>query len=169
MKTKQLLFLGGGLLTVLIAFNYKKVASTATNLFNDMTKPRGIRNNNPGNLRISSITWLHKIPAAQNTDGAFEQFETFAWGTRALIKNLKAYYDGGLKTISQVINKWAPSSENNTTAYISAVASQSDLDPDTVFDWNQNNLYNISKAIGLHENGVDCINPEIFNQAWALL
>ncbi|MCA9329527.1 hypothetical protein KDA11_02695, partial [Candidatus Saccharibacteria bacterium] len=34
--------------------------------------PRGIRNNNPGNIRISNNQWRGKIPVSQNTDGSFE-------------------------------------------------------------------------------------------------
>ena len=52
---------------------------------------RGYRNNNPLNLRISNNAWKGKIPASQNTDGAFEQFQTMAKGLFVIGGN-----DGGL-------------------------------------------------------------------------
>ena len=64
---------------------------------------RGYRNNNPLNLRISSNKWKGKVPASQNTDGAFEQFETMAYGFRAALKNLQTYINKcGCRTSSTV-------------------------------------------------------------------
>lgn len=78
--------------------------------------PRGIRNNNPGNLRSWGDT-----PRI----GGYARFATPEAGLTAMIKNLQAQQSvHGLNTISGIISKWAPPSENNTAAYIAAVAKQ---------------------------------------------
>lgn len=76
---------------------------------------RGMRNNNPGNLR----------PVSMNNpqDGGFRVFRTREEGWGALGQQLKGYYNAGLDNIKSIISKYAPSSENNTMAYINAVAS----------------------------------------------
>lgn len=98
---------------------------------------RGIRNNNPGNIRIGKTAWRGKIPISQNTDGEFEQFQTFALGVRAMIKNIQSYQrDRGINTIEQIIKTWAPASDNNNTvAYIAAVSMQSGLSPTQPLDF----------------------------------
>lgn len=85
---------------------------------------RGYRNNNPLNLRISSNKWKGKVPAAENTDGAFEQFTTMAYGFRAALKNLQAYITKHhCNTIQSIVNKWTPASDgNNPASYAARVA-----------------------------------------------
>jgi len=81
---------------------------------------RGVRNHNPGNIRRSSDPWQGL--AAEQTDPAFFQFISAAYGIRALVKTLITYQDKhGLQTVAEIISRWAPSSENNTGSYISAV------------------------------------------------
>ncbi|MEO6498293.1 MAG: hypothetical protein ABIN95_04740, partial [Mucilaginibacter sp.] len=65
--------------------------------------PRGMKNNNPGNIRRGATAWQGKIPLGQNTDGAFEQFTTYVYGIRAMIKNLLSYYRDGLNTVERII------------------------------------------------------------------
>ena len=56
------------------------------------TQPRGLRNNNPGNIRNSDATdWQGEIPASKKQDNSFEEFEDMAHGYRALIKLLQNY------------------------------------------------------------------------------
>lgn len=57
-----------------------------------MDKPRGIRNNNPGNLRWGD-PWQGLVPEAQRTDKDFCQFVAPAWGIRALAITLISYQD----------------------------------------------------------------------------
>lgn len=90
----------------------------------DMTKPRGIRNNNPGNIRLSTTAWAGQVPANQQTDSAFVQFITPEYGIRAFYKVLLKYRTSyGLDTPAGIIGRWAPPTENNTGAYAQAVAS----------------------------------------------
>src|ERR1700741_2538170 len=50
---------------------------------------RGLKNNNPGNIHITSQSWKGKIPKTLNTDGSFEQFTEKHWGVRAMTRIIK--------------------------------------------------------------------------------
>lgn len=77
---------------------------------------RGILNHNPGNLRKSSTKWRGQAPEAQQTDPAFIVFLAPVWGLRALMKVLLTYQKKyGLKTVGEIIHRWAPPSDNNPT------------------------------------------------------
>lgn len=80
---------------------------------------RGYRNCNPGNLRHGS-KWQGL--AATQTDAAFCQFVSMTMGMRALCKLLSNYIKNGHNTIQKIISRYAPSSENNTAAYIATVS-----------------------------------------------
>jgi len=117
----------------------------------DMLTPRGIRNNNPGNIRHSASQWQGM--AAQQTDPAFVQFVAPEYGIRALAKLLNNYASrDGLNTVRLLINKYAPSNENNTEAYAQAVARALGVNPDTVISVPQH-LNALVEAIIQHENG----------------
>ena len=90
-------------------------------------EPRGIRNNNPLNIRKGNDWRGERHP---QRDPAFEEFESMEWGIRAGFIILRKYIRGynGLtekfNTIEKIISRWAPSSENNTQAYIEAVVKR---------------------------------------------
>jgi hypothetical protein len=84
-------------------------------------KVRGLRNNNPGNLKLTSIEWQGKIPKAKNTDKVFEQFTNVSFGLRAMLKDLINDISKGKNTVKKLISEYAPSTENNTTTYINSV------------------------------------------------
>lgn len=85
--------------------------------------PRGLRNNNPGNIKKSSEDW----EGADGDDGTFVKFTSQEYGIRALAKILKNYQKlHNLNTIEEIITRWAPASDNNHTAkYIKYVADKS--------------------------------------------
>ena len=84
---------------------------------------RGIRNNNPGNIR-HGIDW-DGLDKDQSKDEEFSQFSTPEYGIRAMFKILKTYNDKyNLNTIEGIINRWAPPIENDTEAYINFVSSK---------------------------------------------
>lgn len=86
--------------------------------------PRGLRNCNPGNIRKNSIIYAGEIVPSQ--DENFKQFVTMAYGYRAMFALLYTYqHRYGLDTIAQMIARYAPENENNTTAYIDVVAEKS--------------------------------------------
>lgn len=78
---------------------------------------RGIRNNNPANIRLG-CNW--KGLAEKQTDKEFCQFTTMTWGVRALLVTLRTYViKHHLHTIRAIITRWAPPSDgNNTEKYI---------------------------------------------------
>lgn len=84
---------------------------------------RGYRNCNPGNIRRSGQKWRGLRP--RQTDPAFFQFTEHAWGLRAAAKLLLTYRRKyGLKTVRQIIGRWAPPTENKTDAYVAAVCKR---------------------------------------------
>lgn len=97
------------------------------------TTPRGIRNNNPLNIRIGN-TWLGEVP--NPTDSDFEQFVHVKYGLRAAFCILRRYIRRYQRnTITKIVHSWAPSSENNCAAYIKVVAHRSGIDPDAKIDY----------------------------------
>lgn len=91
--------------------------------------PRGIRNNNPLNIRIGN-SWIGEVK--NPTDNEFEQFVHVCYGLRAGFILLKRYINRyKLNTIKKIISRWAPGNENNTRSYINQVARGMNIEPDT--------------------------------------
>ncbi|HCA7584243.1 TPA: hypothetical protein MX389_001210 [Klebsiella pneumoniae] len=114
--------------------------------------PRGVRNNNPGNLEASSSNpWIGQT----GSDGRFAKFETPEHGIRALGRNLISYQRQGIDTVGEIINRWAPPSDNNdTAAYIKAVCAQLGVTANQPLDAsNPDTLQALCAAIIKHENG----------------
>ena len=91
---------------------------------------RGQRNNNPLNIRHSADHW--QGARAEQTDKAFVQFETMAYGYRAAWKTLESYWKyfhriGRPYNVKTIITRWAPPSENDTQNYIRTVLRLSGL------------------------------------------
>lgn len=82
------------------------------------TTPRGIRNNNPGNIRNSERNdWAGEVSKADKKDNAFEEFEDIPHGVRAMMKLLLKYQRSyNLHSIKELIERWAPRDENDTAA-----------------------------------------------------
>lgn len=76
--------------------------------------PRGIRNNNPLNIRRSRARWTGLLEPG--TDKSFCQFESMKYGFRAAFKLLFSYYyKYGLHDVMSIIKRWAPDEDNNNT------------------------------------------------------
>ncbi|HEC2064223.1 TPA: hypothetical protein R1870_001211 [Klebsiella oxytoca] len=121
--------------------------------------PRGVRNNNPGNLEASSSNpWVGQT----GSDGRFAKFETPEHGIRALGRNLISYQRQGIDTVGEIINRWAPPSDNNdTTAYIRAVCAQLGVTANQPLDAsNPDTLQALCAAIIKHENGTQPYSPD---------
>lgn len=132
--------------------------STKSFLNNTML-PRGIRNNNPGNLVRTSIDWEGKVPLSDNPDGRFEQFYFLVWGIRAMMRDIINDYNKGKKTVTALISEFAPSFENNTAAYIASVASTIGVTPyQTIQNLDAAKVIAIAKAIVMVENGQQAAN-----------
>ena len=94
---------------------------------------RGLSNCNPGNIRQSKVRYKGEVQPSR--DPAFKQFESLAWGYRAVFVLLHTYrVRHGLRTVRGMISRWAPPVENHTEAYIRAVAADTGIDPDEPLD-----------------------------------
>lgn len=115
--------------------------------------PRGIRNHNPGNIRLTKIKWNGQ--KQEQFDPAFVEFEEAVYGLRALMKVLLTYYRKyGLDTVQSIINRWAPPHENATDHYAAHVAHRLKVKRTECLDIeNHDILINLAKAIVIHENG----------------
>lgn len=130
---------------------------------------RGIRNNNPGNIRHGS-KW-QGLSIKQN-DSEFCQFDEMKYGCRALIRLLVTYVTQyNCNTIHKFITRYAPSIENNTDAYIKSVSQALGVDPKQEIDFSDKILYlKLAKAIAYHECGKDAlsISKETWDDAFKL-
>ena len=113
---------------------------------------RGIRNNNPGNIRIG-INWLGRVIPGK--DLSFIEFRTMPFGVRALYIDLINKHKSGLRTIRDIVYRYAPPSENLTDAYVAAVAQSMKVGASTPFAPTIKNFNAFAKAIVKHENGKD--------------
>lgn len=128
--------------------------------------PRGIRNNNPGNIEWGS-PWQGLVDRATATDPRFAQFIDPASGIRALAVTLITYQDkrraadgSPIDTIFEAISRWAPSVENNVDAYATEVSKAITASrgvttgPHDVLDFHDyDTLFGLVSGIIRHENG----------------
>lgn len=145
----------------------------AKSYLGQMNLPRGIRNNNPGNLVKTSITWLGKVEHSKNTDSRFEQFIELRYGIRALMRDVMTDISKGKNTVSALITEFAPAFENNTTAYINTVANMVGIAVNfPITQLTDVLLIKICKAIVYVENGASYssyISDQDYNSAIAIL
>ena len=127
--------------------------------------PRGIRNNNPGNIRHGQ-NWQSLNPEGWNIDPAFCVFKSPVFGIRALAKVLVNYKKiNGLNTVWQIISRYAPPNENQTKAYIQTVASQIGVYPNTIIDIEERGILTVFiKAVTRMENGIQPYSDETIQQ-----
>ena len=90
---------------------------------------RGIRNNNPLNIRRNPANQWQGLRPVQ-ADKLFCQFKAMKWGLRAAIKLLDNYIRRGAQTPRQIISRWAPPSENDTASYVRKACQRAGQDPD---------------------------------------
>ncbi|WP_252037995.1 structural protein [Vibrio sp. SCSIO 43133] len=133
------------IIIVFIMYQGQKVLKSQLN--------RGIRNNNPLNIRISNNAWVGKVTPSQ--DKAFETFSNPKYGFRAatrLIRNYQNLY--GLNTLSGIIRRWAPSHENDTANYTQFVASNIGVAPnDTLNLYDDALMTRLVHAMSIMEVG----------------
>lgn len=129
---------------------------------------RGLRNNNPGNIRLSNTTWQGEIKPSK--DKEFCQFRSIEWGYRAMFRTLRTYATKyGCDTIRKMINRYAPSNENHTDNYIKVVCNRANMLPDAaVAVDNKDEMCRIVSAMSFVENGVSA-NPEDVERGWYLI
>lgn len=128
---------------------------------------RGLRNNNPLNIRRNRTKW--KGLAEKQHDSAFFCFSDIAWGYRAAFITLRNYRKRhGIKTLAGWISRWAPPVENDTAAYVRFVSEKCSLAPDSEPDVdNEKQMCSIVAAMSQMENGVPA-NLESVKKGWEL-
>ena len=122
-------------------------------------EPRGIRNNNPLNIRIGN-NWQGEVD--NPTDKDFEQFESIVWGIRAALILLRRYITRyHLVCVRDIITRWAPASENWTEKYVEYVSGRMGISPEGMIEWsNKKQIISLVLAMARYENGVE-ISEEI--------
>ncbi len=116
--------------------------------------PRGIRNNNPLNIRVGN-NWIGEV--RHPSDPSFEQFVAMKWGCRAGFIVLRNYIERHkCNTIRKIITRWAPPGENNTKAYIKAVCDKSGIGADEKLSFESVLIMvKLFLAMAYVENGVE--------------
>lgn len=133
-----------------------------------MSLPRGLRNCNPGNIRITKDKWQGL--REKQEDKSFFQFKEMKWGYRALIRTLQNYrLKWGCRTIADFINRWAPATENNTSGYINRVCKEMQVSNSYIPDINDKAaMCAFAAAISQVENGIPAVMEDIY-KGWELL
>lgn len=126
---------------------------------------RGLRLNNPGNIRYNSLNNWHGQSKKPMDDQGYCRFEKPEFGIRAMCKILASYQGRGISTIRKTINTWAPPADNNPTdRYIDFVCKKSGLSAnDTLNLDNREELGKVIKAIILFENGRNPYPESVIN------
>lgn len=127
----------------------------------DPSAPRGIRNNNPGNIQKTDVQWQGKV---DSTDPRYEAFATPEAGIRALALNAQHLQANGAQSVTDLISKWSPSAENGpkvTQAYIDNVSKSMGVSPtDNINLQDPAQLQAFTQAVINHENGGNPYTPE---------
>lgn len=126
-------------------------------------QPRGILNNNPGNIKRTSIAWRGEVPEAEKTDPVFEQFTAPEWGIRAMAREILTSLRRGQTTIRAIITEWAPPSENPTESYIANVSRRTNIAPDAPIDADRD-MAALIGAIIRQENGINPYPADLIAQ-----
>lgn len=131
---------------------------------------RGIRNNNPGNIKATCVKWQGL--ADVQDDPTFFVFSDMVYGCRALLRLLRTYHEiRGCYSVRSIIDRYAPPEENDTESYINHVAQKCNVHPDAHLELTKENHLILAKAIAKHENGNDAnlISEETWEKAYDMI
>lgn len=133
---------------------------------------RGYLNNNPTNIRMTRPQTKWEGQLLPNTDGAYEQFKSMPYGYRAAFRTLRTYIrDHGVKTVSDIINRWAPERDGNyVTNYINSVCQDTGFLPGTIIDYNnREQMQALVAGMSIFENDRKQIVPwDAIQAGWEL-
>lgn len=142
--------------------------------------PRGVRNNNPGNIDFNPRNkWDGQVGMETGVSNPrFAKFSAPEYGIRAICKLIRNYRGKpgtpnvgaeGIDTVQEIINRWAPSNENDTKAYANAVAKKLGVTPQTSIDVTDPKvMFPLVSAIIVHENGYQPYTDEVIERGVAL-
>jgi len=130
---------------------------------------RGLRNNNPLNIRRTKTVWLGQ--SDDQRDKEFVQFDDILYGFRAAFVIIRTYMQKyGLCSVEQIILRWAPPMENDTEAYIKAVCEWSGLKRDEMLRFSDmNKMIKLVQGMANVENGVIVSMIKCMKQAYLML
>ena len=128
---------------------------------------RGLRNCNPGNIRRSKTRY--KGERHPSRDSEFKEFESMAYGYRAMFVLLDTYSRRyGLCTIRQMLNRYAPPVENFTEGYIRFVSEKTGIAPDEIINTRAaRDMVPVVAAMSQIENGVAAVMDDV-HRGWKL-
>ena len=134
--------------------------------------PRGIRNNNPLNIERSKDKWQGMSP--EQTDSRFVVFSSMTWGLRAAFIIIRNYLKRpDVNSVSDIISRWAPSSENNTARYIELVCLMAGVKADQALKFESKlTMCRVVRAMAIVECGcfyAHLFPLEIFKQAYEMV
>lgn len=147
-----------------------EASSSPNSHFTNMSLPRGIRNNNPLNIKINAANdWQGKRSPALNSDPVFEQFTSLEFGVRAGFVLIRNYIKKGVNTIPTIISRWAPPGvdNNHTKNYTDFVIKQTGQTWLNVISLQDHNaLKDILAAMIQFENG-RAIDRKVIDSTYA--
>lgn len=137
----------------------------------NMKKTRGIRNNNPLNIRYSGgNAWRGKLLSSMRNDKDFEEFVSMDFGFLAALNLIGNTYmlRHRLSTPSAIIARWAPATENNTDGYIKTVCRMTGLGGEEHISNHDTKLRDLVWAMAHVESGegIELYRDDL-NKAWA--
>ena len=134
---------------------------------------RGLHNNNPLNIRKSSVKWVGEV---DGTDPDFCTFSDIFYGCRAALINLRSHINQDTRrlirtTVGSEITRWAPPIENDTRAYINSVCAQIGMKADQRIVFSDKHLVcQFLWAMAKHECGASAdIHLYWFERAYAMV
>jgi len=146
---KKEYYILGAIILLFIIFR-KKIGSGMETIKSKL--PRGLRNNNPGNIRLTKTMWQGEV---KGKDKSFKTFVSMAYGYRAIFVLLRSYIQKGYNTIEKIINRYAPPSENVTSRYVKHVSERTGIPKNKKLDFHDSeDMIKIVAAISRSENGV---------------
>lgn len=125
----------------------------------DNSSPRGIRNNNPGNLNFAGQAGATK---EGGENGRFAVFKSMRDGISALYKQIQLYFSRGVNTIESVVNKYAPADDNNNVqAYIKQLVGATGKQADEKLSGEDTEtVFKLIRGIINHENGKGYVSDQ---------
>lgn len=131
---------------------------------------RGIRNNNPGNIRKDGTQWAGMLPNYLQKDKHFIIFKEMRWGLRAMFRTLRTYHSKRLKrfTIENIIKRWAPEVDgNNVKVYTDYVSTHTGISRDAIISIdNKQALKDIVRWMCMMESRYNPTDGELEEAYW---
>jgi hypothetical protein len=126
---------------------------------------RGMRNNNPGNIKKGSSNWQGEIKPS--SDPVFAQFESMPYGIRASLKLLLNYYNRYERdTIDKIIRRWSATDQDS---YVDFVSHCTGISPNQVITPDGQTLRGLANCVFDFENRYNKPTYAEIQQGWNLL